>query len=294
MTSSMFKTVDIARLSLPDVKVVHCRLPPSDAHQLVIVSEPGSIAMGYNGQRPAVLMLPNGRTVERVVPPGMINLTGVEPVYWLRTPRAAEVVEITASATLRERIASELQVSAAADLAHLPGWRDRHVWAILDAFRAASRGQLHLSDLAGDHLVWQLYALVLCAKFGGKRPQWRETGLDERRLQRVFEFVEAHVAGELSLVRLADVAAFSPFHFARAFKLATGWSPHQYITARRIELARQLLLRGRQTVESVAGQVGFVNVNHFRRLFHLRLGLLPSQVTNRGLRLRDRPERPAK
>jgi AraC family transcriptional regulator len=223
----MFKTVDIARLSLPGVKVAHCRLPPSDAHRLVTVSELGSVAMGYNGQRPAVLMLPNGRTVERVVPPGTINLTGVEPVYWLRTPRAAEVVEVAASATLRERIASELQVPAAADLAYLPGWRDPQVWAILDAFRAASRGQLRLSALKSDDLVWRLYALVLCAKFGGKLPRWRETALDGRRLRRVLEFVEAHAAEGLSLVCLADVAALSPFHFARAFKLATGWSPHQ-------------------------------------------------------------------
>jgi AraC family transcriptional regulator len=293
MTSSMFKTVDIARLSLSGVKVAHCRLPPTDAHRLVIVSESGSVAMGYNGQRPAVLMLPNGRTVERVVPPGTINLTGVEPVYWLRTPRAAEVVEVTASATLRERITSELQIPAATDLAHLPGWRDPQVWAILDAFRAASRGQLHLSDLKGDDLTWRLYAHVLCTKFGGKLPRWRETALDGRRLRRVLEFVEAHAAEGLSLVRLADVAALSPFHFARAFKLATGWSPHRYVTAMRIELARRLLLRGRQTVESIAEQAGFVNINHFRRLFRQRLGLLPSQVGSRRVGS-DRPRRTPK
>lgn len=274
----MFKTIDIARLSLPDVNIIHGRLPPSDAHQRVVVSKPGSIAMGYNGQHPAVLMLANGRTVERVVPPGSINLTGGEPICWLRTPRASEMVEITASASFRERIASELQVSAAADLAHVPGWQHRQVWAILDAFRAATRGHLHLSDLGGDHLVWRLYALVLRAKFGGKLPRWREAALDERRLHRVFAFVEAHLAGQLSVVRLADVAAISPFHFARAFKLATGWSPHQFVTARRLETARQLLLHGRQTVEAVADQVGFANVSHFRRLFRQRIGLLPSQI----------------
>jgi AraC family transcriptional regulator len=285
MSGSMFKTVDIARLSLPGVRVAHCRLPPSDAHRLVTVSEPGSVAVGYNGQRPAVVMLANGRTVERVVPPGTINLTGVEPVYWLRTPRASEVVEVTASITMRERIASELQVPAAADLALLPGWRDPQVWAILDAFRAASRGQLHLSDLHGDDLVWRLYGLVLCAKFGGKLPRWRETALDGRRLRRVLEFVETHIAEDLSLARLADVAVFSPFHFARAFKLATGWPPHQYVTGRRIELARRLLLLGRQTVESIVEQVGFVNINHFRRLFRQRLGLLPFQVGDRPQRI---------
>jgi hypothetical protein len=81
-------------------------------------------------------------------------------------------------------------------------------------------------------LVWWLYAYVLCIKFGGEFPRWREVAMDGRARE------------SLSLARLAEVTA-------QAFKLATDWSPHRYVTARRIELARRLLLRDRQTASQL-------------------------------------------
>jgi AraC-like DNA-binding protein len=40
---------------------------------------------------------------------------------------------------------------------------------------------------------------------------------------------------------MAAVARLSPYHFARQFKTATGLPPHQYVIARRVERAKQLL-----------------------------------------------------
>ena len=44
----------------------------------------------------------------------------------------------------------------------------------------------------------------------------------EQRVNRVIDHVRAHLAEELSLDRLARVAAFSPFHFHRIFRAITG------------------------------------------------------------------------
>ena len=44
---------------------------------------------------------------------------------------------------------------------------------------------------------------------------------------------------------MAAVAHLSPYHFARQFKAATGLPPHQYVIARRVERAKQLLQAGR-------------------------------------------------
>ena len=277
----MFKEVDIARLNWDGVRIAHCRLPPSQAHELVPASEPGAIATGYNGQRQAVVQLANGRTVARTIPRGTIGLTGAEPIYWLRTQRSAEILEISASPELRCEIATALGVGNHADLADMHGWADHHAWAILDRFRAAARSRLALSDVVRDGLVRQLYNRVYCAKFGGRADGWRGSPLDGRRLGRTLEFIEAHVDASLSIAALAAVAAYSPFHFARSFKLTTGWSPHQYVMARRLEHARALLLEGnRSTVESIAYRCGFTNLSHFRGLMRSRLGVLPSEVVS--------------
>ena len=58
--------------------------------------------------------------------------------------------------------------------------------------------------------------------------------LDPRRLRRAREFIEAHLCEALSITTLASEVNLSPYHFARAFKAATGESPHRYITSLRI------------------------------------------------------------
>ena len=53
--------------------------------------------------------------------------------------------------------------------------------------------------------------------------------LDARRLERVMEFIDAHISEDLTIDSLADEVYLSPFHFARAFKAATGSAPHRNI-----------------------------------------------------------------
>ena len=61
--------------------------------------------------------------------------------------------------------------------------------------------------------------------------------LDPRRLRRIEDFIEAHPAEDLTIGRLASEARLSPFHFARAFRAATGAAPHRYVADRRRERA---------------------------------------------------------
>jgi AraC family transcriptional regulator len=55
--------------------------------------------------------------------------------------------------------------------------------------------------------------------------------LDDRRLQRVVQFVDANLQNAIKLNDLADIAYLSPFHFSRAFRAATGQSPHRFLSA---------------------------------------------------------------
>ena len=74
-----------------------------------------------------------------------------------------------------------------------------------------------------------------------------QAGLDRRRLTRVLDYVGANLEGDLTLARLASIACLSRFHFSRAFKTAVGRSPHHYVSAKRLELAKQLLGKGNFT-----------------------------------------------
>src|SRR2546423_517611 len=82
-------------------------------------------------------------------------------------------------------------------------------------------------------------------------------------------------------VFVAGVATQSPFHFARAFKTTTGLAPHQFVTARRVDRAKALLLGSKASVVDAAHAVGLSNVSHFRRVFRAHLGVSPGAIRGR-------------
>ncbi len=101
--------------------------------------------------------------------------------------------------------------------------------------------------------------------------------LDSVRLRRVMEFIEAHLSEDLAVETLANEACLSQFHFARAFKAATGTAPHRYITDRRIERAKALISGGRLPLPEIADMCGFSSQAHFTRWFKRIVGITPGK-----------------
>jgi AraC family transcriptional regulator len=81
---------------------------------------------------------------------------------------------------------------------------------------------------------------------------------------------------DLSLSSLAQEATMSVFHFSRAFRQSTGQSRYQYVLHRRIEVAKMLLRDGELTVGEISLRTGFVQQNHFARLFQKKTGVSPT------------------
>ena len=99
--------------------------------------------------------------------------------------------------------------------------------------------------------------------------------LDPRRLGRVTEFIDAHLRDDLTIDVLANQACLSPYHFARAFKAATGTAPHRFVIDRRIEFAEQLIAEGRLPLAEIAYKCGFSSQAHHTRWFKRLVGTTP-------------------
>jgi AraC family transcriptional regulator len=104
-----------------------------------------------------------------------------------------------------------------------------------------------------------------------------QAGLDRRRLTRVLDYIEANLDGDLTLGCLASIACLSRFHFSRAFKAAIGRSPHAYVSAKRLELAKQLLGTGDQPLAHIALTLKFSCQANFTRAFRESTGQTPAQ-----------------
>ncbi|MGO1227085.1 helix-turn-helix domain-containing protein [Brachybacterium sp. AOP42-C2-15] len=103
----------------------------------------------------------------------------------------------------------------------------------------------------------------------------RRRQLDERVL-RVLEHIDAHLAEQLDVARLADVAHLSPSRLAHLFSAQVGTPLTRYVEAQRMELAARLLELTDDPVTTVARRVGFRDALYFSRRFRAQHGMSPS------------------
>jgi AraC family transcriptional regulator len=96
------------------------------------------------------------------------------------------------------------------------------------------------------------------------------------KMRRVIEFIEDNLEGDLSLQAMAAEVDISPLYLARAFKAAVGQSPHQYVLARRIERAKELLRNTDLPVVDVALSSGFSSQSHLSHWFIRQVGVSPA------------------
>jgi transcriptional regulator GlxA family with amidase domain len=150
---------------------------------------------------------------------------------------------------------------------------ERLVRALLPREQADQVLQGFYTDILHTTLVKRLAELRDDSTVG---PSGRRlTRLQNWRLRRVCEHVENNLGGQLALADLARAAGMSRMHFAAQFRVATGMSPHSYVTHRRILRAKTMLSETTMPIADVALCVGFKTQPHFTTVFRQHVGYTP-------------------
>lgn len=97
------------------------------------------------------------------------------------------------------------------------------------------------------------------------------------RFNRVFDYIDRHLDGDLSVERLSQVASFSRYHFHRQFYEYAGINVSRYIQLMRMRRASYRLVFSEQTrIIDIALEAGFENPESFSRAFKNLFGQTPS------------------
>jgi AraC family transcriptional regulator len=149
------------------------------------------------------------------------------------------------------------------------------MWAVDGELAAGGAG----GALAAESLANVLAVHLIRHALAPRRPARGPDGaLPRGRLRAVVEYIEEHLDTGPSLGQMAAVARLSPYHFARQFRAATGLPPHQYVIARRVERARQLLHAGTAlSLAEVAARAGFSDQSQFSHHFKRLVGVTPGR-----------------
>jgi AraC-like DNA-binding protein len=105
-------------------------------------------------------------------------------------------------------------------------------------------------------------------------------------LHRVMHYVEACLAEDVSLGKLADVAGLSQYHFLRSFRAEIGETPHQYVIRQRVSRATDLLRRTSAPLTTIAASCGFSSHQHMCAVLGQVRGVPPRDIRARAIALR--------
>ncbi|KRF41885.1 AraC family transcriptional regulator [Paenibacillus sp. Soil787] len=130
-------------------------------------------------------------------------------------------------------------------------------------YRHALRLHLHQLLLV---LSRQPFTKETSSPLNGIGPQWLRNAL------RDIDFDPVRCGG---LSELSEKACVSAGHFARVFKQLTGMNVTDYVNAKRLVRAKELLLSTDDNVETVALACGFQGMRHFYQTFKKLTGLTP-------------------
>jgi AraC family transcriptional regulator len=106
-------------------------------------------------------------------------------------------------------------------------------------------------------------------------------GLAGWQVKRVTAYVRENFAQDIRVQELADLVNLSRFHFCTAFRMATGCTPHEWLTRQRIAYAKKLLKDGTLRITDIALVVGYQTPSSFSENFHKVVGLTPSEFRRR-------------
>jgi AraC family transcriptional regulator len=246
-------------------------LPALTHHRLVLFARPPEeLDLLYEG-------------VKRHVPPptGAISVVpaGSSSLWRLSGPR--DTLHIYLEPGLVGRVAAE---AFGLDPARLPvppldGLDLPHLRAAMGAVAAELTSGGAGGWLAAESLANLLAVHLIRHVLAPRQPErGRDGALPRGRLRAVVEYIEEHLDASPSLEQMAAVAGLSVYHFARQFRTATGLPPHQYVIARRVERAKELLRAGTDLyLADVAADVGFCDQSQFCHHFKRLVGVTPGQ-----------------
>ncbi len=159
-----------------------------------------------------------------------------------------------------------------------------------DLFSRLDRAALMPPDtrrMLGGFLLGELLTYV--AAFAGDRICYIGGEHMPPLVEQLLQFIHEHLTEPLNLDILSEQVFLTKSHISRVFKAAMGIAPMEYITRKRIQLARQYLHEG-EGAEDTAARCGFGDYSSFYRAYRRIIGRSPSQAepTTKGEDAREK------
>lgn len=253
-------------------------LPPGETPEFCLEHYVISISFG---QRVQVNQVVEGKFHKASIFHGAITICPIYSRHFFRWDNEIEMLSLSLQPELLNLHAIELLGTDGVELIPKFGIQDGLIYQISLTLQSELRSQGCGSRLYADALANTL-AIHLLRHYSTQNHRTLDCngGLAQHKLKLVTDYISNYLERELSLKELAAIAQMSQYHFCRAFKQATGFSPHQYLIRQRVERAKQLLKKGGMSLSTAAIACGFTHQSHLHRHFKRLTGVTPITFLN--------------
>jgi len=136
-------------------------------------------------------------------------------------------------------------------------------------------------ELPGAELAAEEMLVALADRFAMGIGADQRVVSDGALARRLRDLLEARLVAGVTLAEAGRLLGAHPSHLSRTFTTAFGLPPHRYLTTRRVDLARKLLLDGTPPA-AAASMAGFHDQSHLTRHFRKVLGATPARFAHEG------------
>ena len=105
--------------------------------------------------------------------------------------------------------------------------------------------------------------------------------VDSREMERFFAALQVAITKNMPMSELADMCCLSVSTFKRRFKERIGGTPREWIVAKRMELAHEMLNNSDITISALAKLCCFSNTSHFIEVFKSHYNTTPYAYRDR-------------
>jgi len=171
----------------------------------------------------------------------------------------------------REIAPRQLVLDFASSLLDVARSRDLRLPEALMA-RAKSLQTMRLDDRS-RHQVLGMLRDMTDALFDSVRER---CGHAPERMQKALNYIERNLNKGVTLEDVAEHANVSACYLSRLFKKKMNINFISYVTTRRMELAKEMLANGEESVTNIAFDLSYNDVNYFCKSFKKEVGVSPS------------------
>lgn len=159
---------------------------------------------------------------------------------------------------------------------------DGHIWTSAGISAGIDLSLALITDDLGEDVARQVARqLVVYYRRPGGQSQYSallEMGMGDGRFVSLLDYIRNNLDKQLTVDELANQACMSPRHFARCFTTEIGTTPARAVERLRVEAASAALESGNGSIQAVAHQCGFIDIERMRRAFIRLKGIPPSAI----------------